>query len=201
MDLFRRKLNGNNCNGNFTHIIKDGEDWLGIYNLTPKTYLEMQLYKKLIFYKTFDDVVDTLPSHITHIEFGDDFNKPVNNLPSNLVFLEFGIKFDQPIDNLPITLKSLSLGALFCQSLNNLPPNLETLYIHSIFNLDYINNLPNSIKKLYLGYNYGQLISKLPDSLTDLIIWNDYPFLEELKLLIQNDEMKYGKKIKLKIIG
>ena len=138
-----------------------------------ETLEKMNEYTRIIFYKTFDEPVDNLPAHITHIEFGDDFNHPVNNLPPSVTYIEFGICFNQSIDTLPINLEYLSLGALFNHSIENLPPNLKTLILRHYGSIKLsedidlhpnLDTIPDSIENLIIHY-YECKLTKLPSKL------------------------------------
>jgi hypothetical protein len=128
-----------------------------------------------------------LPSSITHITFGWNFNQPVNFLHEGITHLFFGANFNQQVDNLPSTVTHLSLGFCFAHSVDSLPQNLTNLTLSYVFNLpvnslpkslininfcDYfsqsIDNLPDSVKFLSLGSKFNQQVNKYPESLEEL---------------------------------
>ena len=72
----------------------------------------------------------TLPSSLTHLAFGPDFNLTVDHLPAALIFLKFGggSFFNQPIDDSSLSLEHLELGGYhFEQPVNKLPPSHVSL--------------------------------------------------------------------------
>lgn len=127
---------------------------------------------------------------ITHIIFGNNFNKSIHNLNLNLIFIYFGDKFDQPIDKIYLNLQYL----YFSLSFNNtvLPqPKLKVLKLGSFYNkyidfsnfkdLEYltlsfqynqpITRLPNKLKYLKLGRRFNNILPSIfPKNLTSLIL-------------------------------
>jgi hypothetical protein len=77
---------------------------------------------------------NALPSSLTKICFGLDFNSPIDKvLLPNLQFASFRGIFNQPLDNLPESLTFLRLRSKkYSHSLNDLPSSLHTLKLHFI---------------------------------------------------------------------
>ncbi len=67
-----------------------------------------------MFERHFNQPIDSLPTSITHIEFGSDFNQPIHNLPHSITHLTLGPSFNQQ-QVLPPSLTHLSLivGSFF----------------------------------------------------------------------------------------
>jgi hypothetical protein len=86
--------------------------------------------------------INTLPTNLKELCFGDNFNRSLNILPPTLEKLTFDNSFNQPLPRnlLPTTLKKLSLGYRYNQ------PLLEGV-------------LPESLIKLDLGYMFDQSLN------------------------------------------
>lgn len=105
--------------------------------------------------KHFEFHPNLLPSTLTHLTFGPNFNSPIDNLlPHSLTHLSFEYHeeggrnfFNQRIDHLPLSLTHLRLGADFNQPIDHLPPSLTSLSLGEKFNHP-INNLPSSLTHL-----------------------------------------------------
>lgn len=92
---------------------------------------------------------DLLPVDLTHLSFGDDYNKILPPLPRGLLQLIFGVSYNQCfIYVLPKTLKQLKFGYRFDN------------YI--------IGPLPNGLTHLTLSANYTKRLPRLPKSLDHL---------------------------------
>jgi hypothetical protein len=98
-----------------------------------------------------------LPSSITHLSFGKNFNQPIDNLNDAISHLSFGKKFNHQIENLPDTITYLYLSECFNQPINKLPKELLNLILGSEFNQK-IDALPNKIEtiKFINNNNYNK---------------------------------------------
>ena len=93
---------------------------------------------KIIIEDNFFEILSLLHNNITHLTFGDNFNKKLhfNNLPKSLIYLKFGNKFNQPIKHtIPNTVVYLIFGHNFNQKIN-------------------VSSIPNSVSYLSLGYSF-----------------------------------------------
>jgi len=106
-----------------------------------------------------------LPNTLNILFLEDKFNEPVQ-LPSSITHLKFGDNFDQPVENLPSSITHLTFGKKFNQSIDNLPTSITHLTFESDFNQP-VENLPSSITDLTFGENFNQPID-LPSSITHL---------------------------------
>ena len=178
--------------------------------------------KKIRFWQQLNvSVDDFIPSTITHLKFGNEFNKPIKNLPSSLIKLSFGNCFNQSIKGLlPSTLTQLKLGKHFkrfeigtipstvthltlgCKSNNLVPGYIPTSVTHikvNYFDHNYIRCLPNSITHLtfnrryhdFINIFYNMIIPPCPTSLRNVYFRDLY--LEQEKDLIRR--LVYGSKI------
>ncbi len=151
-------------------------------------------FKKIWFFKCFNQSIDILPNDIEELRLGSDFsqtvnkypvelknlvlycNIPIDNLPNIEVLRLYG-KFNSPIDNLPNSIKEIYIGGIFNQPIDNLPDSLIKLEIGTNYDEEClfdkeINNLPNSIKHLVIKTKYNHKIT-LPDNLEYLEIYNN----------------------------
>jgi FNIP Repeat len=71
--------------------------------------------------------LDHLPTSLTVLQLGNDFNHPLDHLPASLTELSLGPYFNLPLDYLPASLTTLRLGKSFNHPLNHLPISLKTL--------------------------------------------------------------------------
>lgn len=65
--------------------------------------------------------LSSLPSTLTHITFGNEFDQPVDNLPPNLTHLVFKHHFNHPVDHLPHGIVHLTFGRGFNYTVDHLP--------------------------------------------------------------------------------
>lgn len=118
--------------------------------------------------------LNLLPTNLTHLTFGPNFNLPVDNLlPQTLTHLTFESYnslgcFNQPVDHLPPSLTHLTFGSQFNQPVNNLPSTL----IHLTFGKSFqqiINYLPPSITHLKF-FEFAHPFSTLPPNTSHLTV-------------------------------
>jgi hypothetical protein len=119
----------------------------------PTLFLEKSLIKRsiifplishLVFGDNFNRHVDSLPSSLTHINFGDSFNRKVDSLPDSLTYLSFTcISVLRPSFFLtPSSFTEIfkSYGsyyvrdAQFNKPIDSLPPSLTHLLLGNKFN-------------------------------------------------------------------
>lgn len=126
------------------------------WNLLPSTLTH------LTFGINFNLPVDKkLPHSLTHLKFknniwGTGFNQPIDHLPPRLTHLVVGTNFNKPVNNLPSTLKYFKAGEKFDHSIDNLPDAVTHIILH---NIPPINKLPPSL--LYLRISYTPDIPNL----------------------------------------
>uniref|UniRef100_A0A6C0C794 F-box domain-containing protein n=1 Tax=viral metagenome TaxID=1070528 RepID=A0A6C0C794_9ZZZZ len=115
--------------------------------------------RRLIFGTRYNLPIQSLPSFITKIQFGDHFNQPIDNiLPENLISLKFGLNFNQPIDKcIPSSVTRLIFGEKFHQSIANMSrtnnDNLTHLTISSNVEEIITGDILPSIKYVVLHHN------------------------------------------------
>lgn len=105
-----------------------------------------------------------LPSSLTELQFGHNFNQPVflwPKLPSGLLTLIYGFEFNHPVEDLklPANLTSLKFGGAFHQPIDRLilPASLQTLHFDSNLNQPLTKvHLPSSLTSLTLGQFWNQ---------------------------------------------
>jgi len=74
------------------------------------------------------DINESLPKHVTHLTFGDHFNKAINScIPKSVTYLTFGYCFNRPIkDCIPSSVTHLTFGHRFNQTIKDFIPNSVT---------------------------------------------------------------------------
>ncbi len=133
------------------------KDMTGFRNLTHITFSD-----------AFDQPVDgLLPSSITHLTFGYNFNQLVDDLPPSITHLRFGGCFNRCVDHLPPSIRHLKFGFYFNQTVEKLPPSITHLKFGFYFNQT-VEKLPSSITHLKFGFYFNQTVEKLPSSITHL---------------------------------
>ena len=149
----------------------DGE-YIIIYNNRKiiRELLELlPKYKRIMFRNLqFNDSLDSLPDHITHIIIDSTmFNQKLNKLPENLkVLIIISADFNQELTNLPQITHLHIGGTCFQQNLEGLPESLECLYltIASHYKYKIIDNLPNNLKIIYVNNNTYKFNDEPDDS-------------------------------------
>ena len=131
------------------HISRNG--WFCLDNLR-KNYppLKSMKYPPSSVKISKNLLLQDLPSTITQIVLNRTFNEPIstNSLPPSLTHLSFGDSFDRPVDHLlPLTLTYLFFGCLFNQSVDDLPSSLHTLILGTKFN-KLVDHLPRNLRVL-----------------------------------------------------
>jgi hypothetical protein len=119
------------------------------------------------FGSRYNQFCDNLPTNLTTLKLGHDFNKPLDCLPHSLTELFFDYEFNQYIDKLPSNLLKLRLGYRFNKPVNFLPPNLTEIDFGKEFN-QYVVHLPQNLTKLSFGYDFNQCVDYLPQKLVRL---------------------------------
>jgi hypothetical protein len=119
-----------------------------LYKLNDgKNLNKLHIYKsyKIKKYIVYNNI-ETIPKHITHLTFINNFNKKINNLPDTITHLTFGDNFNQYIKKFPQKLTHLIFGYDFNKPLINLPKTLLHLSVGYDFN-NYLNekNIPKCI--------------------------------------------------------
>ena len=86
--------------------------------------------KKLKYIESkFDRPIVTLPPLIIHLTFGQAFNQLIDTIPSSITHLIFDrkSKFNQPLNNLPIFIKCILLPDKYNLQISNIPPKLKVI--------------------------------------------------------------------------
>lgn len=129
----------------------------------PSSLASFYILEKMNYWKsTFSAQVEERASDSEY-----DFCQFVDHLPSSLSNLILGDDFNLPIDNLPPNLQQLRVGRGFGQLIDYLPPNLNTLILGATFN-EPIEFLPHSLKSIVLEGDdpYEQSLATLPPNIT-----------------------------------
>lgn len=138
---------------------------------------------------------DTIPAHITQIDFGSLFNRPIpvgvipdtvktivfccdfnqpiepGSIPSSVERLAFGYRFNQPLssDMLPNSIKYLSFSHFFEQQItqDSLPDSVQFLSFCLLFEASRLISIPRGVTHLTLGH---VLVEDLIQRLFPLVI-------------------------------
>lgn len=140
----------------------------------------------MILPSNYNKEIDSLPSSMTNLVFGEKYNKKINNILSNLnalTHLTFGVCFDQKINELPESLTHLTFGHSFNQKVDNLPKMLIELGFSS--NCKIKNNIPENIKKIKIIFNdldeYYSAVDNLPPNIKEITIKkNKFRYLKKV---------------------
>ena len=154
-------------------------------NLKPFINLE-----KLTFGSKFNQYIDKtmIPQYILYLKFGDDYNQSSNNLPDSLTNIIFGKHFNQSVDNASFPkYVSVSFGDDFNQPVNKLS-SISGVEFGTSFQQS-IDNMP-LVMDVKLAYSYKVKINKLPEYLDQITVSKLYPYLNELKVLTDDKDIK-----------
>lgn len=135
-----------------------------LYNTDLTTITNLPSITHLTFGDDFNKPVDNLPNSITHLTFGEFFNKSVDNLPNSITHLTFGANFNKSVDKLPNSITHLTFDVCFIKSVDKLPSSITHLTFGEFFNKP-VDKLPNSITHLTFGFDFNQPVDKLPNSI------------------------------------
>lgn len=149
----------------------------------------------------FNKSVNNLPSFLTSLKLGREFNLSVNHLPpttpltsyfwsilqskinclpsslSHLVFDKIVGIFDQPIDSIPSSIiHHLTLSHIFNQPISVLPPRLTHLSFGAKFNQFIDGCLPPTLVEFNLGAEFLQPITIIPPTLERVKLAESYPY-------------------------
>ncbi len=136
----------------------------------------------------FSDPLLSLPTSLTSLHLGMQFDHDLPTLPSTLTSLHLGSRFTRTLPALPSSLITLHLGdGLFNRALPLLPDSLTTLILSHNFNQSL--TLPESLTTLRMGFCFDQLLPSLPPRLEHLVMRYSYshalplPLPDSLKIL------------------
>ncbi|AUV58575.1 F-box and FNIP repeat-containing protein [Bandra megavirus] len=117
-----------------------------------------------------------IPKNITHLIFGDIFNRNIKNcIPNSVTHLEFGWHFNQNIkDCIPNSVNHLEFGSDFNQNIKDcIPNNVIYLKFGCSFNQNIQDCIPNSVTHLTFYREYNKNIKLwIPKSVTHLLFQN-----------------------------
>jgi len=118
-------------------------------------------------------IKDHIPSSVTHLQFGYNFNGRIDNcIPSGITHLTFGWNFNQPIkDCIPSSVTHLIFGFCFNQPIDDcIPPSVTHLKFGTWFNPK-DKCIPFGVTHLTFGNYFNRPIDGcIPSSVTHLIL-------------------------------
>lgn len=121
---------------------------LSLVNHSQERCQLLSSIKILNFGMFYDGCVNQFPPKLTHLTFGNSFNRECPIFPDTVTHLKFGFKFNCTIASFPAMLRDLRFGHSFSQNLNNLPSSLEVLFLSKEFRATLV--LPPKLVKLQL---------------------------------------------------
>jgi hypothetical protein len=127
--------------------------------------------------------LESIPSTVEELEFGDEFNQELKYLPKNLKKLIFGFNFKYPIGQnvLPDTIEHLVFRYNFNNRITRYPDNLKYLKFGRNYS-QRLDNLPAKLIHLVINERFHEKIQNLPPSLRILEFDDLAEFNEELEL-------------------
>ncbi len=151
-------------------ISTEQQDTLKYLQTHPK-FPEKATALKLLGLRRYTGKFPTLPPHLTEIEYS--WKHPLHRgqgLPSSLTHIILGPQFNKPLQYLPPALTHVTFGDSFRHPFN-LPDSVVYIKFGSMFNSVVTSrNLPSSLKYLAFGREFDCPIDDLPPSLTHLVI-------------------------------
>ena len=191
-----------NIYSNPIEILEDKLIFNDFFNEPLYPFIKILILKDIIvFGSEFNQNLSMLPSNVSKIYLGRNFQKSIIDIPSSVKSIIFandnlfigsldylhndleelviGDHYNIPINKLPYNLKTLVLGRNFDTKIYCFNQNLKYLdigksYTHSL------NNLPDNIETLIIGGKYNAQIL-YPSNLKHFIISEDSEFMLELK--------------------
>lgn len=135
----------------------------------------------LIFGRSFNKNLGTIPRYITELRFGDEYNQSVELLPSHLKCLVFGRNYNLPLV-LSKNIENLTIGSYF---------NQEYKLTKKLLHIDFMFIIRNPIKfskhlTTLMMHSYCNLTIELPKYITILKIG-----FSRLKSVIFTSRMTY----------
>lgn len=138
-----------------------------------------RLYEKIIFGFSFNQVVkNKIPSSITSIQFGHNFNHDICQIAligeqENIEEFILGEKFNQDVGNLSAKLKKIIFGYEFNKDVSNLPTQIEYVQFGHNFN-QAVDYMPCSLKYIIFGNCFNQSVDNLPSSIEYIELYGDF---------------------------
>uniref|UniRef100_A0A6C0C8B5 F-box domain-containing protein n=1 Tax=viral metagenome TaxID=1070528 RepID=A0A6C0C8B5_9ZZZZ len=133
----------------------------------------------------------SFPPFITHLTY--ECKKPIINIPQTVTHLTFGNSFNRAIDNIPQSVTHITFGASFDQPIKDIIPSSVThLYFGLHFDQEIKNYIPHSVTHLKFGFFFFRSLYGLHDSIEEIVV--DFRYLIDQRLYD-----KFGLKIKYDI--
>lgn len=157
------------------------------------------LKKIIVFGKSFNQDLESIPMNVQQIYLGKYFQKSLTNIPSNVKSICFANDslFYNYLDYLHDDVEELILGDDYNVSINKLPLGLKILILGTGYNFK-INAFPN-LMYLDIGESYSYSLDNLPLSLETLVVggeFNNYiKFPEQLKHFVIKKNCMFGKEL------
>jgi len=135
----------------------------------------LTLKDTIVFGNEFNQNLAMLPTNITKIYLGKNFQKSLIDIPSSVKIIIFANDslFVGSLDYLHNDLEELVIGDNYNLTINKLPYNLKNLVLGKKFESK-IFNFPPKLKYLDIGKSYTHSLNNLPNELETLVINGKY---------------------------
>ena len=172
------------------------------FNEPLYNYIKILVLKNtIVFGSEYNQNLSILPSNITKIFLGKNFQKSLIDIPSSvksIVFANDSI-FSGSFDYLPNDLEELVIGDNYDININKLPHNLKNLVLGKKFSSK-IYNFSLGLKYLDIGKSYTYNLDNLPETLETLIIGGKFNgkiiYPDKLKHFIISPDSEYNADLK-----
>jgi len=148
------------------------------YEMVYSRMMKIKKTSRLSYFDNFSNIIivdriTMLPKHITHLTFGDKFNRSIKGcIPETVTHLRFGWHFDQPIkDCIPSSVTHLIFGFKFNKPIKDcIPLSVTHLRFDDRFNQSIKDCIPISVTHLTLGKDFDQPINDMPLTVKEITL-------------------------------
>jgi len=165
-----------NIYSNPIEILEDKLIFNEFFNEPLYPFIKILILKDIIvFGSEFNQNLSMLPSNVSKIYLGRNFQKSIIDISSSVKSIIFANDslFIGSLDYLHNDLEELVIGDNYNIPINKLPYNLETLVLGRNFDPK-IFSFSQNLKYLDIGKSYTHSLNNLPDNLETLIIGGKY---------------------------
>jgi len=96
------------------------------------------------------NINDCIPSTVTHLSFGNYFNRPIVRIPTSVTHLTLGDNFNHSLYNIiPTSVTHLTIGCWYGYSIKDcIPSSVTDLTFHDDFRECHYKDVPSTVKNL-----------------------------------------------------
>ena len=191
-----------NTNLNPIEIEDDKIIFNNTFNEPLYSYIKILVLKNtIVFGSEFNQNLSMLPSNITKIFLGKNFQKSLIDIPSSVKSIIFANDsvFTGSFDYLHNDLEELVISDNYDININKLPHNLINLVLGKKFSSK-IHNFSSKLKYLDIGKSYINNLDNLPETLETLVIGGKFNgkiiYPDKLKHFIISADSEYNSELK-----